>query len=1031
MQIFHFLHVFWFIISLCNASDDGLTTEVTWDPYSLSVSGERVFIYSAEFHYQRLPVPELWLDVFQKFKANGFNAISPAISWSLSLVHLPCESELPLVNKLSVYFFWSYHSPSKGVYDFETPGKDLQRLFDTAKEAGLYVVARAGPYCNAETNAGGLALYLSDGSGGRLRTSDQTYYESWLPWIQAVGKIIADNQITNGGPVILNQIENELQETVHQANNTLVLYMEQVESAFRDAGVIVPFSSNEKGERSQSWSTDYEDVGGAVNVYGLDSYPGGLSCTNPNSGFNVVRNYYQWFQNYSFTQPEYFPEFEGGYFTPWGGSFYDDCTAELSPDFPDVYYKNNIGQKTTLLNLYMAFGGTNWGQSAAPVVYTSYDYSAPLRETRQIRDKMSQNKLIGLFTRVSGDLLETNMEGNGTNYTSDASIWTWALRNPDTGAAFYTLQHATSSSRDSTTFSLNVNTSRGPLVLQNINLNGRQSKIVVTDYKFGRHTLLYSTADILTYGTFDEDVIALYSDIGQMSSFAFRDSSNVTYQTFGQSTNFTASTLNGTSTFIYVQGSGSTVVQFSNGAVFYLLDTATAWTFSAPATTSNPNVSPDSHVFVIGPYLVRSADVTDSAVHLTGDTSNSTTIEVYAGNNTQALTWNGSPVTARWTSYGSLIASLAGPSNQTVTLPVLTSWLTADSLPEASLNYSDSGTAWRLCNKTTTLSPTPPLTLPVLFSSDYSFYTGIKVYRGRFLGAASGANVTISGGVAAGASAWLNGVLVGSYPGNASVDIFNLLLTFPPSALVTDSSTENVLTVLTDYTGHDETSTRNGVENPRGILGASLFSNSTSPSNTTTATNFTSWQIAGNAGGSSPLDSVRGPLNEGGLYGERVGFHLPGFPFTSSHSSTSSSSPTLPTFTPGSPLTGLPSSGVSWYTTTFSLNIAENLDVPLGIRLSAPAGTIARVQLFINGYQYGKFVPHIGPQTTFPVPPGILNMQGENLLGLSLWAMTDEGARLDGVEVVSYGVYESGFGFGGIDGGILQPGWEEERMLYG
>jgi len=118
--------------------------------------------------------------------------------------------------------------------------------------------------------------------------------------------------------------------------------MEQVETAFRAAGVTVPFTSNEKGERAVSWSLDYENVGGAVNVYGLDSYPGGLSCTDPDAGFSVVRNYFQWFSNYSFTQPNFFPEFEGGYFTPWGGSFYDDCSAEHEPAFADVYYKNNM-----------------------------------------------------------------------------------------------------------------------------------------------------------------------------------------------------------------------------------------------------------------------------------------------------------------------------------------------------------------------------------------------------------------------------------------------------------------------------------------------------------------------------------------------------------------------------------------------------------------------------------------------------------------------------------------------------------------
>ena len=165
------------------------------------------------------------------------------------------------------------------------------------------MIARPGPYSNAETNGGGFALWTSDGSGGDLRTSDETYHQAWLPWMKEINSIIARNQITEGGPIILYQVENELSETAHQSNNTLVLYMKQLEQVARDSGIVVPLTSNEKGERAQSWSTDYEDVGGAVNVYGLDSYPGDFSCTNINSGFSLVRNYYQWFQNYSNTQP--------------------------------------------------------------------------------------------------------------------------------------------------------------------------------------------------------------------------------------------------------------------------------------------------------------------------------------------------------------------------------------------------------------------------------------------------------------------------------------------------------------------------------------------------------------------------------------------------------------------------------------------------------------------------------------------------------------------------------------------------------
>lgn len=63
----------------------------------------------------------------------------------------------------------------------------------------MWIIARPGPYINAETNAGGLALYGSDGSFGTLRTSDETYYQAWLPWVNNVGKIIAANEIAKGG----------------------------------------------------------------------------------------------------------------------------------------------------------------------------------------------------------------------------------------------------------------------------------------------------------------------------------------------------------------------------------------------------------------------------------------------------------------------------------------------------------------------------------------------------------------------------------------------------------------------------------------------------------------------------------------------------------------------------------------------------------------------------------------------------------------------------------------------------------------
>ena len=801
-----------------------------------------------------------------------------------------------------------------------------------ARDAGLYVIARPGPYCNAETNAGSFALWTSDGSGGKYRTSNETYYQAWSPWIQEIGAILSKNQITEGGPVILTQVENELQETTHSSDNTLVIYMEQVEEALRNASIVVPFTSNEKGERSISWTTDYEDVGGAVNVYGLDSYPGGLSCTNINSGFNLLRNYYQWFSNYSFTQPSYLPEFEGGYFNSWGGFFYDQCLAEHDPAFADVYYKNNVGQRITLQSLYMGYGGTNWGQSAAPVVYTSYDYSAPLRETREVLDKFKQTKLLGLFVRVSQELLETVMESNGTgNAVSNSSIWTWVLRNPQTGTGFYLVQQNTSASRDSQTFALNLNTSVGEVTVPVVQLNGRQSKFVVTDYHFANQTLLCSSAEVLTYGFFDVPVIVFYLEPNQIGEFAFKSSSTWTHQTFGTLINLTstqASSGNGSYTkYTYIQGNGPTVIKFSNGLLAYLLDLSSAWTFFAPPTTINPDVAPDQQIFVLGPYNVRNASVQSGIVQISGDNVNETSIEVYTGDPAiRQIQWNGILLSTVPTPYGSLTGRISGSQNRTILFPSLTDWKTNNSLPEAQPNYNDVN--WIDCNKTTTLSPVAPLTLPVLFSSDYGFYAGVKVYRGYFSGtSATSANITVQGGLASGWNAWLNGQLVGGSPGNASLSATSDLLDF---GNVTLEEQENVLTVVTDYTGHDETSTGPaGAENPRGILGAVLYGQGNQ------TLNFTQWKIQGNAGGSANIDPVRGPMNEGGLYGERLGWHLPGFDTSS--------------WETGSPTEGLDQSGVAWYVTTFELDIDEDLDVPLGIELDASNGTVARVMVFMNG----------------------------------------------------------------------------------
>jgi hypothetical protein len=42
------------------------------------------------------------------------------------------------------------------------------------------------------------------------------------------------------------------------------------------------------------------------------------------------------------------------------------------------------------------FGGTNWGQTAEPTVYTSYDYGAGIDENRVLTPKMPEMRLQGV-----------------------------------------------------------------------------------------------------------------------------------------------------------------------------------------------------------------------------------------------------------------------------------------------------------------------------------------------------------------------------------------------------------------------------------------------------------------------------------------------------------------------------------------------------------------------------------------------------------------------------------------------------------
>lgn len=396
---------------------------------------------------------------------------------------------------------------------------------------------------------------------------------------------------------------------------------------------------------------------------------------------------------------------------------------------------------------------------------------------------------------------------------------------------------------------------------------------------------------------------------------------------------------------------------------------------------------------------MRHASEKGGVLSLTGDVTNHTAIEVFTSHRVKSLTWNGKKLRASRTPYGSLKA-MVGAFNGSIDLPSLSEWKVQDGLPEKLPAYEDSSAAWVKADRLTTTNPTKPDTLPVLYVDEYGFHNSFHLFRGSFDGSATGVKLSVQGGLAFGWSAWLNGDFVGSFLGNSSVGSGNATLSFANATVHTNST--NVLLVAQDNTGHD---LRSDAVKPRGILRASLEGGA----------NFTSWKIAGEAGGESTLiDPVRGPLAEGGLTAERLGWHLPGFDDSAWNSS--------------SPSKGFSDAGIQFYRTTIPLEIPEGVDASFAFVLNSIGSQAVRVQLFVNGYQYARFNPYVGNEKKFPVPPGILNYRGDNVIGLSVWAQSEEGAKVD-VQLVNEYVVESSWS-SNFDSEYLRPGWTKERLAY-
>jgi beta-galactosidase GanA len=332
------------------------------------VDGRRLVVWSGEFHPFRLPSPSLWLNILQKMKASGYNAVC-------------------------MYFNWSYHTAAPGHYDF-TGVRDMDLALDLA----------AGPYINAEVNAGGFPGWLT-ATPGLARSDDPTYLSYADEWLTAINAVIARHQVTDGrGTVLLYQIENEYASFLTSPAG--INYMAHLYAKARSDGITVPIYHNDKG-RNGDWTPGSFPGSQSGYLYAFDGYPS-ASGAPPDWGYFGPGGA-KGGSTASPGTPGFEAEFGGGFFDPWGGApwhgqGYAFERAFDGPAYERTFYLTNLANGIKIHNVYMTFGGTSWGWLPAPVVYTSYDYGAAISEARQLTPKLPPNRPVQLLTRDPDDL---------------------------------------------------------------------------------------------------------------------------------------------------------------------------------------------------------------------------------------------------------------------------------------------------------------------------------------------------------------------------------------------------------------------------------------------------------------------------------------------------------------------------------------------------------------------------------------------------------------------------------------------------
>ncbi|CAL9534859.1 hypothetical protein SUDANB6_04132 [Streptomyces sp. enrichment culture] len=620
-----------------------------------------------------------------------------------------------------------------------------------------------------------------------------------------------------------------------------------------------------------------------------------------------------------------------------------------------------LAEGAALPGALLAFGGTSWGWLAAPGAPAAYDRGAALDAGRQPTDELAATHQIGHLLRHVPDF--ARLEQAREVRAADERLAVSHLANPDTGTHVYVVRNDSGADVSCPLPGTGIDVP--------VTVPARDAKLLVAGLPLGGgRKLAYSTAQPMVFLSAGERDIAVFTGRrGEMAHvvldypatprpWRLDEEAAWAYDDRGR-LQVTAPLGDGGLTRVRIDGGGST-----RPLLLLFADDETSLRLWPCRTPSGP-------LLVQGPALLRSASVDGGTVRLTGDTTEENGLEVWGPRGVTDVTWNGTALPVRASRSGGLTALRPLPGVPHVVLPALGGWRRRTENPEARPGFDDGD--WTAAVRKTSHSTTPvPRAQPVLFADDYGFHYGDVWYRGRLTGAAGLASVSLayrtgSGGLL---MAWLDGEPLGTHrmpppeENPAGKDTWAATARFRLPAGLRERLRDRphdtpVLSVLVRRTAHGQDGGARGSHKAaRGLTGA--FFQGASPE--------VRWRLRGAA---AP-DPVRGPLNNGGLYGERHGWHLPG------HDDGGWEETAFPR--------GDRRQGVTWYRTTFRLSVPRDVDASVGLVLDDDPGRAYRVQVFLNGWNMGEYVNDAGPRHPVALPGGILRTRGANTLALAVLA---------------------------------------------